>query len=79
LWPSTHPSSETAGESGRCRFVVAVGVLLAIIGDLSRVGIGGGPLGAAAAKAAVRVAGWALAGLAMAWAMRPPAGKADPA
>ena len=54
-------------------FVVAVGLLLAVAADLSRVGIGGYPLGSAAAMAAVRVAGWALAGLAMAWAVRLPA------
>ena len=57
----------------RTGFVVAVGVLLAVTADLSRFGIGGYPLGSAAAMAAVRVTGWALAGLAMAWAMRPPA------
>lgn len=54
----------------RTGFVVAVGVLIALTADLSRYGIGGSPLGPAAAKAAVRVAGWALAGLAMAWALR---------
>jgi hypothetical protein len=58
----------------RTGFVLAVGVLLAVAADLSRVGIGGYPLGSAAAMAAVRVAGWALAGAAMAWAMRPTAG-----
>jgi hypothetical protein len=58
----------------RTGFVVAVGVLLAISADLSRYGIGGWPLGSAAASATVRVAGWALAGLAMAWVMRPAAG-----
>ena len=57
----------------RTGFVVAVGVLLAVTADLSRVGIGGYPPGSAAAMAAVRVAGWALAGLAMAWAVRVPA------
>jgi hypothetical protein len=55
----------------RTGFVVALGVLLAITADVSRFGIAGVPLNAAAARAAVRVAGWALAGLAMAWAMRP--------
>jgi hypothetical protein len=55
----------------RTGFVVAVGVLLAITADMSRFGIGGCPLGTAAAKAAVRVAGWTLAGMAMARAMRP--------
>ena len=59
----------------RTGFVVAVGALLALTGDLSRFGIGGSPLGTAAAKAAVRVTGWTLAGLAMAWAMRSPAEK----
>jgi hypothetical protein len=57
----------------RTGFVAAIGLLLAVAADLSRFGIGGCPLGPAAAMAAVRVAGWALAGLAMAWAMRPPA------
>jgi uncharacterized membrane protein len=57
----------------RTGFVIAVGVLLAVTADLSRVGIGGYPMGVAAAKAAGRVAGWSLAGLAMAWAIRPPA------
>jgi hypothetical protein len=55
----------------RTGFVAAVGVLLALTADLPRFGIGGYPLGAAAAMAAVRVIGWALAGLAMAWATRP--------
>jgi hypothetical protein len=55
----------------RTGFVAAVGVLLALTADLPRYGIGGYPLGSAAAMAAVRVVGWALAGLAMAWATRP--------
>jgi hypothetical protein len=55
----------------RTGFVVVVGVLMAVTADLSRFGIGGWPLDTVAAKAAVRVAGWALAGMAMAWAMRP--------
>jgi hypothetical protein len=55
----------------RTGFVIAVGVLLALTADLSRFGIGGYPLRAVAAMAAVRVIGWALAGLAMAWATRP--------
>jgi hypothetical protein len=63
----------------RVGFVVALGVLMAVTADLSRIGIGGVPLGTAAAKAAVRVAGWTLAGLAMAWATRPPAKEPGPA
>jgi hypothetical protein len=63
----------------RTGFVVAVGVLLAITVDLSRCGIGGCPLGSAAAMAVVRVAGWTLAGLAMAWATRPRAKESGPA
>lgn len=63
----------------RTGYVVTVGVLMAVTADLSRFGIGGWPLGSAATKAAVRVCGWALAGLAMAWAMRPPAKMAGPA
>jgi len=57
----------------RVGFVAALGVLMAVTADLSRIGIGGCPLGTASAKAAVRVAGWTLAGLAMAWATRPSA------
>jgi hypothetical protein len=54
----------------RAGFVVLIGVLLAIAADVSRIGIGGAPPGAALARAAARVSGWTLAGLAMAWATR---------
>ncbi len=63
----------------RAGFVVAVGALLALSGDLPRAGIGGSPFGSAAAIAIVRVAGWTLAGMAMAWAVRPRAAPAQPA
>jgi hypothetical protein len=54
----------------RFGFVLLVGVLIALTGDLSRYGIGGYPLGTAVSIALVQVAGWGLAGLVMAWAMR---------
>ena len=63
----------------RTGFVVALGVLIAFGADVSRLGIGGSPLETVSATAAVRVAGWALAGLAMAWAMRPSAREPSPA
>jgi hypothetical protein len=55
----------------RAAFVVALGVLLALGSDLTRVGIGGWPASTAIAMAGFLVGGWALAGAAIAWAMRP--------
>jgi hypothetical protein len=72
-------TQRTAATMRRVGFVVALGVLMAVTADLSRIGIGGCPLGTASVKAAVRVAGWTLAGLAMAWATRPPAKEPGPA
>jgi hypothetical protein len=69
---STASASVQSTWARRTGFVVAIGVLLALTADLSRYGIGGWPLGSAAAAATVRVIGWALAGVAMSWATPPP-------
>ena len=58
----------------RVLFLVLVGFLLALWGNLTRYGIGGYPLGAALLLAANDLAAWAAAGLAMAWPMRTRAG-----
>ena len=56
--------------SNRFVFIVVVGLLLAVFGDLSKYRIGGYPLHAAALLAGYHAVSWALAGLAMAWSMR---------
>ncbi len=52
---------------GRIGLVTAVSALIALTGDVSRVGIGGYPVGTAVPIALVRLGGWTLAGVAMAW------------
>jgi len=55
----------------RALFVTGIGVLLAVTGDLGRIGIAGLPIKAAVLLAANTVLSWTAAGLAVAWVMRP--------
>jgi hypothetical protein len=55
----------------RVLFVAAIGLLLAVCADMGRYGIGGHPLHSAVLLAANRIVAWALAGLAIAWQIRP--------
>jgi hypothetical protein len=52
-------------------FFVAIGVLLALVGDLTAFGIGGYPAGDTALLAVRDVVAWALVGLVVAWRIRP--------
>ncbi len=52
-------------------FVAAIGVLLALMGDVMSVGIGGYPTRDGAALAVEHIALWTLAGAAIAWRIRP--------
>ena len=54
----------------RVLFVVGIGVLLALLTDVSRMGIGGYPARTALLFAANRVVLWTLVGCVMAWATR---------
>jgi hypothetical protein len=58
--------------SRKVLFVVLVGLLLAVYGDLSKFGIGGYPANAALLLAANHAVAWTLAGLVMAGSMRAP-------
>jgi len=53
-------------------FVVGLGVLMALLGDVPRMGIGAYPVSTALLFAANRVVLWTLIGGAMAWATRRP-------
>jgi len=57
--------------SRRVGFVAVIGLLLAASGSLAQVGIGGYPAGSALLLGANDVVSWTLAGLAMAWTVRP--------
>ena len=57
----------------RVLFIVGLGVLLALVGDVTRIGIGAYPVNTALLFAANRVAVWTLIGFVMAWATRSPA------
>jgi hypothetical protein len=57
--------------AGRVLFVVTVGLLIAVTGDLSQYDIGRYPLGSAALLALDTVAAWTLVGLVMARIVRP--------
>ena len=63
----------------RFLFVVVVGLLLALFGDVAKFGIGGHPARTALLLAANTVGAWTLMGLAMAWSMRPPRSAVDEA
>jgi len=52
-------------------FFVAVGVLVALVADVARFGIGGYTMGDALLVAASDLAAWTLVGLVVAWRMRP--------
>ncbi len=52
-------------------FIILIGILLAVSSDSPNFGIGGHPATSALLLAISRVAAWTLAGLAMAWSMRP--------
>ena len=58
--------------SRRVLFVVVIGLLLAVFGDLAKAGIGGYPARTALLLAARDVVSWTLAALVMAWSMRAP-------
>ncbi|MGD8277461.1 MAG: hypothetical protein PVH00_05515 [Gemmatimonadota bacterium] len=55
---------------GRLAFLVGVGLLVAMTGDLPRYGIGGLPASMALLAAASTVGSWLLAGAVMAWTLR---------
>ncbi len=55
-------------------FFVAIGLLFAVFGELTRFGIGGYPLRDALLLAAHDVFAWTLIGLVVAWRVRPVAG-----
>ncbi len=57
----------------RAAFVATIGLLLALVGDVSRWGIGGYPLDTALALGVNRFGSWVVVGLVMAWILRPPA------
>ncbi len=57
-------------------FLAGIGLLLALAGDVSKLGIGGYPVTAALLIAANRAAAWAVAALVMAGTMRPRGGAA---
>jgi hypothetical protein len=52
-------------------FFVGIGVLVALVADVARFGIGGFAMGDALRAAASDIAAWTLAGLVVAWRMRP--------
>ena len=54
----------------RVLFVMGLGVLLALFGDVPRMGIGGQPIATALLFAGNRIVLWTLVGLVMAWATR---------
>lgn len=58
--------------SRKLLFFVAIGVLIALIADLSRFGIGGYPLRDAFLLALNRIVAWTLIGLIVAWRVRSP-------
>jgi hypothetical protein len=53
----------------RMLFVTGLGVLLALLGDVTRIGIGGYPVRTGLLFAGNRVAQWTLVGVVMAWAV----------
>ena len=55
-------------------YIICIGLLLAVFGDLSKYGIGGYPASSALLLAANHVVSWSLAALVMAWSMRPSGG-----
>jgi len=63
----------------RVLFVVVIGVVLALFGDLPKYGIGDYPAAPALLIAANHVLSWALAGLVIAWQMRAPRDAVGPA
>jgi hypothetical protein len=54
----------------RVLFIVGLGVLLALLGDVARIGIRGSPVRTGLLLAANRVAQWTLVDVVMAWAVR---------
>jgi hypothetical protein len=56
--------------AGRFLFLAGVGLLVAVIGDLPRFGIGGLPAGLALLATASTFGSWLLAGALMAWTLR---------
>lgn len=54
----------------RVMYVAAIGLLLAVFGDLPKFGIGGYPANAALLLAGNHALSWALTGAVMAWTMR---------
>lgn len=56
--------------SRRVIFFVAIGLLVAVFGDLPKLGIGGHPPSSALLLSAYDVVSWTLCGLVAAWVMR---------
>ena len=72
-------SSEILAQySRRVAFIICIGLLLAISGDLPKYGIGGYPASSALLLAANHVLSWSLAALAMAWSMPSPGDAVTP-
>ena len=62
----------------RVFFCASIGLLFAVFGDLPRYGIGGYPLGSALLLGGQNLVAWTIAGLVMAWRIRPdPGGPSD--
>ena len=79
-WLLSQASQRVTASYGRkVLFFAAVGLLLALFGDLTRSGIGGYPVGDAVALALHRVIAWVLAGQVVAWRIQPEAAAAEAA
>lgn len=77
-WLLSHATDRLRASYGRkVLFFAAIGLLLAVSGDLARYGIGGYPLGDAMAYAVNHTVAWTLAGLVVAWRIRPRGAPAD--
>lgn len=57
--------------TGRVRFFVVLGLLFAVFSELPRLDVAGYPLGSVLLLAANTLVAWTLAGLVIAWQMRP--------
>ena len=72
-WMLTQTSERVKSSYGRkVLFFVAIGLLLALFGDLTRFGIGSYPAKDAIAFAVNHVVAWTLVGLVVAWRIRLP-------
>jgi hypothetical protein len=70
-WLLSMTSSQVLSRySRKVAFVLVIGLLLAVSGDLAKIGIGGYPVGSALMLAANRIGSWVVAGLVMARSMR---------